>query len=291
MRVKRYASVATLSALLIGAMIFAGGCGWLPSMEDILDRVPDAAEETLAPDEGEPVSDEAEEDPQPEADEPDDEEATDPSRNDAEGEVMIDDWYNPREISDLLDTFERLEWIGTDVDDGAEGEPTPVRYRVEGVEQVEGAEATRVSLSLDEDRLEVWLDEDREVVQARVNEDMVPSMALDSMLSPMLEVAFAPFAVMERIDVEGLLRGSGDYGWDWEVIDSAGEQIGDMRAEVTTIRVDVGPPYVPEGEEAWVECGVADFGDFQMLVQWEHKEATASEEYGITLEVQELVPR
>ncbi len=292
MRFKRCLSIAVLSILLIGALVLATGCGLLPSMRELFGMASDMVEEELAP-EGEERSTEADDtdDPAPEpaesepADEPDDE---DPA---GEPELSVDGWYNPNSISDLVDTFERFDWVWANISEGEEGESNRVSYRFEGTETVDGVDAEKVALSFKDDEIVLWLDGDRSVVRAQVNDDPVPSMALDSILEPVLDAAFAPFAAVEDINIQGLITGTQDYGWNWQVVDKSPESIGEMRAEVTTLEVEIGPPYADEGKEVRARWAIADFGDLQMLVEWESEEGGAGSGYGITLEVEALALR
>lgn len=272
MRLKRGLQVTILSLILVSMMVLMSGCNLVPRL---LNLVRGVAEEHLDEDEiVDQVLGEEEEEEEGEEEEP---------------EVTVDNWQNPTEMNEFIEMFERLQWSWVDVRDEAETGRHTAIYEHRGTEEIDGEDTTEVMISFDDDEVTFWLGEDEEVVQAEFDGEIV-SGEMGGQLISAAEGAFWPFAIVDQLDPDEIFTGTG-YGWEWEVVDTSVQTFGQMQAEVTHVQVNIGPPIVEADDEITVEWGIGDFGDFQMLVHWEAKEGGEGQQWGLSIEVEDVVPR
>lgn len=246
--------------LLMGAW----GCG-PPEEEEVPEEEP--VEEEVVEEEEEPVEEE-EEDPA----------------------VSVDDWQNPTEVSDVVDNFKELEWNYASIRDGVETDSTRVIYRFEGSETVEGVEADLLYFAVDDEELNIWVDENGQTVQAEYEGQILPGAMVDQALEGAIQGIFWPFWTFEDYGVHQALVES-TPGVEYSVISTGTEQVGEMSAEVTRMEVDVSPPVVSEGQEGTAQWAVGDFGDFQMLIEWDWVEAIGEDDMAVTFSLSNVVPR
>ena len=245
---------------------------------------------------GSPPEDEVAPDDEPEevaetGDDDDDDESDDESDveppEDEEQAVDVHEWRNPTSMISLMALFRELEWSWAQVEDGEESDPVSVSYRYEGTEEVDGVETQVAVVSLDEQEIKLWIDDSDQAVQAVIDGELLPGELAGMMLEGTLMALFWPFWVVEEMSVDDILRGTGS-GWEWSILSTDTRQFGDLQAEVTRLELELTAPLVPEGEEASVTWGVADFGDFQMLVEWRGAERG---DVGFSMTVDKVIPR
>ncbi len=281
MRFKRGLQVAILSLMLVGMMVFMSGCGLVRNLVPrLLNLVRGLAEEHL--DNGDVIDQVLEQ-------EEDEEEKTD-QEGQEEPEIAVDDWRNPTELNEFIAMFERLEWSWKDVRDEGDAARQTAIYEYRGTEEIDGEDTTKVFIGVDDDDLILWLGEDEEVVQAEVNGDRVPSEIAAGQLVGTIQGAFWPFTIVDQLNPQDMFTDD-EFGLEWTVLGTTDETIGQMQAEVTRVQVEIGPPLVDEDDEIKAEWGIGDFGDFQMLVYWDAKEGGEGQQWGVSIEVEEVIPR
>lgn len=259
-------------SLLIGAL----GCG-----------APE--EEVDAPEEDAVVEEEAVEDSTDPADEEADAEEGEVSEAQDE-DFDVDNWRNPTGVQEIVNNFSELEWSWARVVDGEEADSTVLSYRYEGSETVEGVDAEVLVFTLDGEAFKFWVDDDGRTVQAEVQGEIIPGQFVDTMAEGLLTGLFVPFRAVEEFGFYEALRET-TPGVKWSAVSTETEKFGDLEAEVTRLEVVVGPPLTPEGEEGTAILGVGDFGDFQMLVEWDWAEVTGDGDLAVTYSLSKAVPR
>ncbi len=258
-----------LPLLLVLFLLMAPlGCG-APAEEDAVEDTDPAAEEEPATDEEdeEERAEEAEEDPA----------------------LDIDDWRNPTGVSEIVDNFEEMEWTWAHLEDGEEVDATTVTYRYEGSDTVDGNDAEQLYFSVDNEEFKIWVDDNGNPLQADFQGEMIPGEFVDQAMDAVLSAIFSPFWTFEEFGArEALLHEAA--GVEYSVTSTDTEQVGETTAEVTRMEVEVGPPAAPEGYEGTATWAVGDFGEFQMLIEWDWTE-TAGEDLNVTYSLDRIVPR
>ena len=231
----------------------------------------------------------AQEEPAAEEEAPDEEPAEEPEEPE-ETALNIDDWRNPTGISEIVDNFEEMEWTWAHLEDGEEVNATTVTYRWEGSETVDGIDAEQLYFSVNEDEFTIWVDDDGNPLQADFQGEMIPGEFVDQAMDAALSTIFAPFWTFEELGArEALIHEAA--GFEYSVTSTGEEQVGDVTAEVTRMDVEVGPPAAPEGYEGTATWAVGDFGEFQMLIEWDWAEATGEEDLNVIYSLDRVVPR
>lgn len=208
-----------------------------------------------------------------------------------EKEAIVDNWYNPTEEVELVETFKELEYVWTEIRGGEEADSFTVSYRDEGSENVSGVDTTKAVFIADEQEVIIWIDEDGSAVQAEVDGQLLPKEFADQALQTLQHIVFVPFLAIEDHRIGQALTDVTVEGYDWSIISTERAQFNGVEAEVTTVEVNVSPPVVPEGDEATLLWSVGDFGDFQMLTKYDIIKHPAADDLNFTLEVTKVVPR
>ena len=210
----------------------------------------------------------------------------------ADGKVIsIDNWKNPTNLIEFVDTFEELEWRWSNVRDNEEQDSTTLNYKYEGNETIDGVDTSLLAFSVDNEEFKIWVDESGNAVQVEA-EDMTVSGELANQILDSFESAiFWPFEVIEKRGVRGFLE-KPVSGVDWRVISTEMQQFGEFEAEVTSIEVDFESPMTEEGLEGTLLWKIGDFdGEFQMLVEYKWLDMTTETDSTITHELIKVVPR
>lgn len=228
-----------LALLLIVSLVFISGCG--------------------SPD---PEPDES-----AEAEPSDDPKEPEGSDDDDDGIVSVIEWRTPTSMRTIVDDFSRLEWRFSTVDNGTESDPTHVAYIYEGHEMVDGEETDKITLLIGDEDWTIWLDASGNPKQVASGQEIMPGQLGQTMGRAMMTMVAAPFSMAQVFPVRDVLRGTRD-GWSFTELSRSTEEFGDLTAEVVRLQLTARPPAVPAGEEVNLIWGIADFGDFQMLVEW-----------------------
>ncbi|MFO7942132.1 MAG: hypothetical protein R6U92_05785 [Bacillota bacterium] len=245
-------------------------------------------EESEPDEEAAPEPDE-EEPAEEEADEPDDESGEEEADEADDEEFAVDSWRNPSDIKAIREGFSRLVWRWAEIDeDGNETDPTRVTYQFEGEEEIDGTKTEKLSVTIDEEDIVFWVDEEGKVARLQMGGETVPGEMAGNFVDPFLSAMFWPFKAAEELQVRDVLNREGP-GWEWEIVSTETRTISDMQAEVTRIRLNLGPPHVPEGsDEVAVDWEIGDFGDFQMLIAWNSESTSGDGIWEFTMEVEEV---
>lgn len=260
-----FCTVALL--LLFGSL----GCG-VPDEEEAVEEEPTVEEEERV-----------DEEPTVEEEERNDEEKEEPA-------LDVDNWRNPTEISEIVDNFAEMEWTWSRLENGSVTDSTTINYKYEGSETVDGVDTEVLSFSIDAEGFKAWVDKDGNVIQAEVEGEIIPGQFVDQAMEGALSAMFSPFWTFEELGIHDALVET-TPGFEWSVISTEEKQIGNMDVEVTHLEVDVKPPLTPEGEEGTVTWSVGDFGQFQMLIEWDWIETAGEEEMSIQYSLDKAVAR
>ena len=210
--------------------------------------------------------------PEPESDEsvetePAEEPEAPEGSDDDEAIVSVIDWQHITNMRSIVSDFARLEWRFSTIEEGTESEPTHVRYTYEGHEVVDGEETDKITLTIGDEDWTIWLDGDGNPKQTASGQEIIPGQMGQNMGRAMLTMVAAPFSMTQVFPVRDVLRGGRD-GWSFDELSRSTETFGDLTAEVVRLRLTARPPAVAEGEQINLIWAVADFSDFQMLVEW-----------------------
>lgn len=193
----------------------------------------------------------------------------------AEKNYIVEDWYNPTEIQELVETFKvlRYEWK-------TEKKEMEVEFQWEGVEIVAGREADKSVItidSLDEDprRMVVWLDKAGELVQVEINGEIIPKMLDDMMFKSILQLVFLPFQMADFYLGEQIITGHMVDGWTVCAVGTGSWKVGEDTIDALSMEGLLGPPVTSgEYEVQWV---MGDFGNRRMLLTWQVAEIDSFE--------------
>jgi len=283
-------AVLLLAVLLTGGLLV--GCGPAADEEPAEDEpsVEDPAPAEVDPVEVEPLPDPDEDDPlaiEPEDPVPSDE----PVSEEPPVDVEIDNWLNPVGLGAMQAELDELVWVWTTFEDGIEHDTMEVSYRLVGSEPVAGVEASKIELVIDGEPWTLWTDDRGTVLQAEIEGEMLPEEMASTIVGPMITGLFSPFAMVEAYDVDRVIAGAGP-GWKIRATDTGTQRIGDLEARVHEVEVTMsGPPYTAVGEQVKLTWAVADFGPFQMLVEWRADDPEAAGRAGFRMRVERVVPR
>lgn len=244
-------------------------------------------EEDATQDPAEDASDDSDEENE---DEEEEEEAEDPNEeDDEEEELAIDSWRNPSDLKSIREGFSRLVWRWAEIDeDGNEKDPTRVAYQFEGEEEIDGTDTEKLSVTVDDQKMVFWVDDEGEVARVQVDGEDLPGEMAGNFVDPFLTAMFWPFEAAEALQVRDVLNREGP-GWDWEKVSTETRTIGEMQAEVTQIRLTLGPPHVPEdAEDVTLDWEIGDFGEFQMLLSWSTETSSGEGMWEFTMEIEEV---
>ncbi len=205
--------------------------------------------------------------------------------------VDVDDWFIPLGLPDVVATLRALEWSWTEFDGDTEMESMRVLYQLVGPADVAGQETTEIHLTVDGELWRIWLDPDGDVVQAEIEGELMPQMFADMVVGPMLTGLFWPFSMVEAYGVEQVIV-HGDPGWDVRSVETTTVTIGDLEVPVTYLEVMTsGAPYLDAGQRMELLWGIADFGAFQMLVEWRVTDLNVDEVSTFRILVERVIPR
>ncbi len=207
-----------------------------------------------------------------------------------EPSIAVDDWQNPTGISEIVDNFAEMKWTWSRVRNGEETDSSEIHYRYEGRETVSGTEAELLVFTVDDEEYKIWVDENAEAVQAEFQGQVVPGQLIDSALDGVVSTIFWPYWSFEQYNFhEALVQST--PGVEWSIISVENQEFDGSSAEVTRMQVDLSPPATPEGQAGTATWAVGDFGDFQMLVEWDWTEVAGNGDLAITYSLTKLVPR
>ncbi len=196
------------------------------------------------------------------------EEPQQPKGSDAdEAIVSVIDWRSPTNMRSIVADFARLEWRFSTAEKGTEGEPARVAYIYGGREVVDGEETDKITLSIGDEDWTIWLDANGNPKQTASGQEVMPGQLGQTMGRAMMTMVAAPFTMAQVFPVRDVLRGSRE-GWSYTELSRSTERFGDLAAEVIRLQLTARPPAVAGVEELKLVWGIADFGDFQMLVEW-----------------------
>jgi len=285
----------TYAALLLAALLTGGllvGCGPRTDEEPAENgpAIEDPAPPTVDPDEMDPLPDPTEDDPavtEPEEPAPSEE----PSVEDPAIDVEIDNWLNPVGLAAMQAELRELVWVWTSFENGVAQDPVEISYRYVGSDTVAGVEASKIELVIDGEPWTLWTDDRGTVLKAEIAGEVLPAEMAVTVVGPMITGLFSPFAMVEAYDVRGVIAGFGP-GWEVRSTDVGTQRIGDLEARVHEIEVTMsGPPYTALGEQVSLTWAVADFGAFQMLVEWRTGDPEAAGQAGFRMRVERVIPR
>ncbi len=237
-----YPTRSLLALLLAILLIIVPGCG-------------SRGIEPEDPSEAEPEEDATEREPEQETDDSDD-----------DAVLTLDAWESPTTMASIVAGFSRLEWRWAIIDAGVEGDPTHVTYIYEGRETVDSEDTDKITLTFDDQEWTIWLDANGNPKQVSSGGEVMPGQIGENMARAIVTMVVTPFRMTQVFPVRDVLL-SRTPGWSYSELSRSTESFGDLSAEVTRLQVTALPPAVPEGEVN-VLWGIADFGDFQMLVDW-----------------------
>ncbi len=205
--------------------------------------------------------------------------------------VDVDDWFVPLGLPDVVATLQALEWSWTEFDGEAELESMRVVYQLVGPADIAGQETTKIHLTVDGGLWKIWLHPDGAVAQAEIEGELMPQMFADMVVGPMLTGLFWPFSMVQAYGVEQVIT-HGDPGWDVRSTDTRMAMIGDLKVPVTYLEVATsGQPYLDAGQRMELLWGIADFGAFQMLVEWQVTDVSVDEVSTFRILVERVIPR
>ena len=217
---------------------------------------------------------------------PEDTSEDDTEDSEEAADLRVDQWQNPTNIQSIAATFSALEWRFASMEDGVATDEMRVSYVLEGQESIDGVEADKITLVIDDDEHTLWIDDSGNVLRFLVNGDEVDESIMPMMSRATLTMATIPFSWVQAANVRSVLRGTVP-GFTYTEISRGTERFGDLSAEVVVIRVKAEPPAVAQGQDFEVEWSVADFGDLQMLVKWSALEG-ASSDYSFIMQIERL---
>ncbi len=264
--------------VVLSLMVVAASCGSKPEE--------DAGEPTAPADPGQEEEEEEEEEEEPPPPPP-------PAVDDG---VLATQWRNPDHIGSLIQDFSELAWTLT-----FDGKPLTAHYTLEGIDTVQGTDFLLIVIDVDLSQWEagpdyiirIWVDEDTWTTgQAELDGEIVDPMVAESITEGVLEMALLPFFAMDDLAADAVLGvpGAGPVpdGTEWRLMDSTTERFGDLQATVHWLEVDI---RLSEDWEATQEWGIADFGEFQMLVEWVATIRDDDEAFTFHMKVDRIVPR
>jgi len=184
--------------------------------------------------------------------------------------VEISGWKNPTEPIEIIDDFERLKWVWSNVEQGVETDSTEVIYEYLGTEEIDGAETDVIYFTAKGDEAKIWIDKNGDAAKVNVNGETIPTMIADQALETVLQAVFMPFEQVENQGIYDFLTDEYDDAV-WTSVSEEEATFGDQEATVTSIEVTVGPPFreVERGTAIWE---IADFGTFQMVSGYSWKD-------------------
>jgi len=207
-----------------------------------------------------------------------------------EPSLAVDDWQNPTGISEIVDNFAEMRWTWSRVKNGEETDSSEIYYRYEGRETVNGTETQLLVFAVDGEEYKIWVDENAEAVQAELQGQVVPGQLVDSAIDSVVSTIFWPYWSFEQYGFNKALVQS-TPGVDLSIISVENQDFDGSSAEVTRMQVNLSPPAIPEGQAGTATWAVGDFGDLQMLVEWDWTEAVGDGDLAITYSLTKLVPR
>jgi len=208
-------------------------------------------------------------------------------------EVDIERWYNPQSVWDLVDTFAVMEWTWTMIEDGVEEDTVTVSYRLIRPEVVDGDDTTLVELVMDGETMRVWLSEEhREIAQMEIGGEVIPLAFMPAgQLEQMLAGYFWPFMTAEYFGVDQVVADAHE-GVTIDSVHTELQQLGDLEVSVERVEVSYsGEPFLAPGQQANLIWGIADFGPFQMLIEWQWEGGDAGEDATFNMQVERVVIR
>ena len=259
--------------LTIFILFFAVGCGSGGQPTE-----PEPAESEPAETEEEP--------PDEEADVPD----AETEEEDADRPFQLADWRNPHNLGAISEQFESLRWRWTGIADDEEQEDAVFHYRLEGPETIDGQELTRIYFDADGDEMIFWLDEAGEPVRAQIDGEPIPGELVDMMSVGFVAAMLTPFQMARHLNIHSKIRSTGTQE-GWTRVSTEVERFGDLQARVSRIRLTLGPPQVPAGSEMEIMWAIAQFDDFEMLVEWNVDGEADGNDFAMYMRVEEVTPR
>ncbi|MGC9530317.1 MAG: hypothetical protein ACP5G2_06925 [Candidatus Bipolaricaulaceae bacterium] len=206
-------------------------------------------------------------------------------------DLEIDDWFIPQGLTDIVARFRELEWSWRESDSAEDGEEFRVGYHLVGDGVVEGQQTTEVELVVNGDSWRIWLAPDGSVVQVEVDGELLPPGYAHMVSGPMLTGLFWPFTMVEYYGVGQALAQAGP-GWEFHAVGAGVRQLGDLQVPVHEIQLAMsGPPHLAPGERVELVWTVADFGAFEMLVEWRVTEDEAAGVTALLMQVERVVLR
>ncbi len=209
--------------------------------------------------------------------------------------LLVTQWRNPNHIGSLIQDFSELAWTLT-----FESQPLTAHYKLEGTDSVQGTDFLLIVIDVDMSQwedgpdylLRVWVDEDTGTTgQAEIDGEIVDPIVAETIMEGVLEMALFPFYAMDDLRADAVLGVPGapplPEGTEWRLGRSTTERIGDLEATVHWLEVDVG---LSEGDTTQ-QWGIADFGEFQMLIEWAATIRDDDEEFSFHMKVDRIVPR
>lgn len=215
---------------------------------------------------------------------------TEPAALPAPGEAQpvagINNIVSLNEVNTLLPTFSQVAWTISLGDESGE-----FRWQFEEYEEINGQQAARIAMNKQGQDSTVWLDENGQAIRINMLNMTFDDEEADGMYaSHWIEHVFL-YGPHEEEAIRVLQ--TGNSGWDVQVEGQGRETIAGLDVEITRI--------VLTFKEATVSIqyriGVADFGEFQLIVEFFMDSEYAisgqetAEEIKLRLQVMELIRR
>jgi hypothetical protein len=229
----------------------------------------DTPEDEMPADEPAAVEQDLNEEESP-AEQPSEETAADAE---AEAEVRFNNLRNIDNLDSLTNLFSSLqyEWRYNETDF------SQVTYSATADETINGIDTTKIVITIENnettEEMNFWVDEDGTTVKALMNGQEIPGEMFQNMADAIINSIFWPFTLAQNYTEGPAFNEAAESVPGYEVnIDNMGQSSlngKDYTHYVTNI--NIGPPYSEDPIEYVWQIG--DFGDFQLLLNWETKEA------------------